>query len=110
MPHLTPADVHNVAFRKPSLGKRGYDEEEVDAFLDAVEQTIAALTAEVASLRAQLGHGAAPGTDPTAGAVPGAVAAELRQIKDRLARLEATVAGSAGSWPRTSDPLFGEHR
>ena len=31
---LTPADVHNVAFKKPSIGKRGYDEDEVDAFLD----------------------------------------------------------------------------
>jgi DivIVA domain-containing protein len=24
---LTPADVHNVAFKKPPIGKRGYDEE-----------------------------------------------------------------------------------
>ncbi|PZS34923.1 MAG: hypothetical protein DLM59_03835, partial [Pseudonocardiales bacterium] len=23
---LTPADVHNVAFKKPPIGKRGYDE------------------------------------------------------------------------------------
>ena len=28
---LTPAEVHNVAFKKPPIGKRGYDEEEVDA-------------------------------------------------------------------------------
>ena len=34
---LTPADVHNVAFKKPPIGKRGYDEEEVDAFLDEVD-------------------------------------------------------------------------
>ena len=34
---LTPAEVHNVAFKKPPIGKRGYDEEEVDAFLDIVE-------------------------------------------------------------------------
>ena len=34
---LTPAEVHNVAFKKPSIGKRGYDEDEVDAFLDLVE-------------------------------------------------------------------------
>ena len=32
---LTPADVHNVAFSKPPIGKRGYNEDEVDAFLDA---------------------------------------------------------------------------
>ena len=33
---LTPADVHNVAFSKPPIGKRGYNEDEVDAFLDLV--------------------------------------------------------------------------
>jgi DivIVA domain-containing protein len=37
---LTPADVHNVAFRKPPIGKRGYDEEHVDAFLDELEQEL----------------------------------------------------------------------
>ena len=31
---LMPADVSAVAFSKPPLGKRGYDEDEVDAFLD----------------------------------------------------------------------------
>ena len=34
---LTPADVHNVAFSKPPIGKRGYNEDEVDQFLDFVE-------------------------------------------------------------------------
>ena len=40
---LTPADVANVAFSKPPLGKRGYDEDEVDAFLDLVEAELARL-------------------------------------------------------------------
>ena len=40
---LTPADVHNVAFKKPSIGKRGYDEDEVDAFLDLVEAELSRL-------------------------------------------------------------------
>ena len=31
---LTTADVHNVAFSKPPIGKRGYNEDEVDQFLD----------------------------------------------------------------------------
>lgn len=31
---LTPEQVHNVAFSKPPPGKRGYNEDEVDAFLD----------------------------------------------------------------------------
>ena len=43
---LTPADVHNVAFKKPSIGKRGYDEDEVDAFLDLVEAELARLIEE----------------------------------------------------------------
>jgi DivIVA domain-containing protein len=40
---LTPADVRNVAFTKPSLGKRGYNEDEVDALLDRVETEISRL-------------------------------------------------------------------
>ncbi|MBB3038862.1 DivIVA domain-containing protein [Hoyosella altamirensis] len=48
---LTPADVHNVAFKKPSLGKRGYDEDEVDVFLDLVEQELARLADENGDLR-----------------------------------------------------------
>ena len=40
---LTPADVHNVAFSKPPIGKRGYNEDEVDAFLDLVETELQAL-------------------------------------------------------------------
>ena len=43
---LTPADVHNVAFSKPPIGKRGYNEDEVDAFLDDVEATIVRLDRE----------------------------------------------------------------
>ncbi len=37
---LTPEQVHNVAFAKPALGKRGYNEDEVDAFLDLVEAAL----------------------------------------------------------------------
>ena len=37
---LTPEDVRNVAFSKPPLGKRGYNEDEVDAFLDLVEAAL----------------------------------------------------------------------
>jgi len=35
---LTPEQVRNVAFSKPPLGKRGYNEDQVDAFLDIVEE------------------------------------------------------------------------
>ncbi|MGH3696158.1 MAG: DivIVA-like cell division protein Wag31 [Pseudonocardiaceae bacterium] len=43
---LTPADVHNLAFSKPPIGKRGYNESEVDAFLDLVGAELARLIKE----------------------------------------------------------------
>jgi DivIVA domain-containing protein len=51
---LTPADVHNVAFSKPPIGKRGYNEDEVDAFLDLVEGELARLIEENNELRQQV--------------------------------------------------------
>jgi len=51
---LTPADVHNVAFSKPPIGKRGYNEDEVDAFLDMVEQELARLVEENNDLKHRL--------------------------------------------------------
>src|SRR5665213_2781314 len=48
---LTPADVHNVAFSKPPIGKRGYNEDEVDAFLDLVENELTRLIEENVDLR-----------------------------------------------------------
>jgi len=53
---LTPADVHNVAFSKPPIGKRGYNEDEVDAFLDLVETELARLIEENADLRQRVGE------------------------------------------------------
>src|ERR1700739_546761 len=37
---LTPEHVRNVAFSRPPIGKRGYNEDEVDAFLDHVEAAL----------------------------------------------------------------------
>jgi DivIVA domain-containing protein len=37
---LTPELVHNVAFAKPPIGKRGYNEDQVDAFLNLVEAAL----------------------------------------------------------------------
>jgi DivIVA domain-containing protein len=51
---LTPADIHNVAFSKPPIGKRGYHEDEVDAFLDLVETELARLIEENNDLRNQV--------------------------------------------------------
>ena len=50
---LTPADVHNVAFSKP-YREEGYNEDEVDAFLDLVEAELARLIEENDDLREQV--------------------------------------------------------
>ncbi|HEX5596639.1 MAG TPA: DivIVA domain-containing protein [Micromonosporaceae bacterium] len=84
---LTPADVHNVAFKKPPIGKRGYDEDEVDAFLDEVERELARLIEENNELRAQVERGggrggpAGPGADPR-------LAAEINELKAQLDRVQ----------------------
>ncbi len=51
---LTPADVHNVAFSKPPIGKRGYNEDEVDQFLDFVEAELARLIEENTDLKSRV--------------------------------------------------------
>jgi DivIVA domain-containing protein len=48
---VTAADVRNVAFSKPPIGKRGYHEDEVDAFLDVVGAELARLSTENNDLR-----------------------------------------------------------
>lgn len=67
---LTPADVHNVAFSKPPIGKRGYNEDEVDAFLDLVETELARLVEENADLRQRVGELDAELAAARAGVVP----------------------------------------
>jgi DivIVA domain-containing protein len=115
---LKPRDVRRVAFSKPPAGRRGYDETEVDLFLDVVEQTLSLLYHEIGLLRGepttpggvgvtgggQLALPAGPGAtngavvhlDGTGGsggptAAEKAILAELDQIKVRLARIESAV-------------------
>lgn len=64
---LTPEDVHNKRFRVTRM-KAGYDEEEVDAFLDEVEAELRRLLADNDQLRAQLAT--AEGGPATALAAP----------------------------------------
>jgi DivIVA domain-containing protein len=105
MANLTPSDVRNVRFAKPPFGRRGYDEQQVDVFLDEVERTLVALTEEIAALRAQLGGGASAPGETSTGAGAGGVVAELDQIKTRLARIEAALTSRVQA--PASDPLFG---
>ena len=90
---LTPADVHNVAFKKPPIGKRGYDEEEVDAFLDEVERELARLIEENNELRAQVERGGRGGAPAVSGADP-RLAAELSDMKAQLDRVQRDKAAA----------------
>lgn len=90
---LTPAEVHNVAFKKPPIGKRGYDEEEVDAFLDIVEVELARLIEENNDLRARA-NGGAPAQAPAAQADDGrleAATAELNAVREENQRMQAHI-------------------
>src|SRR3954470_12436960 len=82
---LTPADVHNVVFKKPPIGKRGYDEDEVDAFLDVVEGELARLIEENNELRAS-GRGAvrdeAPAPAPVQAPAPVAAQSPVQQPRE----------------------------
>jgi len=89
---LTPADVHNVAFKKPPIGKRGYDEEEVDAFLDEVERELARLIEENNELRAQSERGRAAGPPPVAGDMRHT--GELADLKTQLDRMQREKAAA----------------
>jgi DivIVA domain-containing protein len=82
---LTPAEVHNVAFKKPPIGKRGYDEEEVDAFLDIVEVELSRLIEENNELKARPGGGGAIVANG------GASVAELAAVRDDNGRLQARI-------------------
>jgi DivIVA domain-containing protein len=90
---LTPADVHNVAFKKPPIGKRGYDEDEVDAFLDEVERELARLIEDNNELRAAGG-----GARPAAPAAPGGGDPRLMQenndLKGQLDRIQRDKAAA----------------
>jgi DivIVA domain-containing protein len=90
---LTPADIHNMAFKKPPIGKRGYDEEEVDAFLDELEQELTRLLEENRSLHDQVQRAGAGGATPAASAMAinsefSDIAAQLRRVQEARARAE----------------------
>jgi DivIVA domain-containing protein len=96
---LTPADVRSIAFAKPPLGRRGYAEDEVDAFLDEVDKTLTSLYAELDQLRTGTMPLMAPeepqfppDTTPTA----------LAEIKAALVRIEARLGGN----PATGGSAF----
>jgi len=83
---LTPADVRNKQFSTTRL-RPGYDEEEVDAFLDEVEAELDRLIQENEELRAKLaevlrgGKMAAPLTSPHLDSGPELMTSEPMRIE-----------------------------
>ncbi|GAA2014220.1 DivIVA domain-containing protein [Nakamurella flavida] len=102
---LTPADVHNVAFKKPSIGKRGYDEDEVDAFLDLVETEMTRLIEANAD-----GSGSAAPAAPAASA-PTATSSPAASSSDEAGQPTHTQAARLlGLAQETADRLTSEAR
>ena len=63
---VSPADVQNVLFSRAGIGRRGYDEGEVDFFLDRVQAELSRLLGEKVTLRddvAVLRDQLAPGSE-----------------------------------------------
>jgi DivIVA domain-containing protein len=76
-----------MAFKKPPMGKRGYDEEDVDAFLDEVEQELTRLIEENRTLQDRIQRGG-PG-DPSAASSTMVLDAEAAGLAASLERLQA---------------------
>jgi DivIVA domain-containing protein len=74
---LTPEDVRNKQFTTVRF-KEGYDLDEVDNFLDEIEESLSAVTREVADLRAT-----------AKGEVPESIRDEIRSLGDENARLKS---------------------
>jgi DivIVA domain-containing protein len=107
---LTPADVHNVAFKKPPIGKRGYDEDEVDAFLDEVERELARLIEDNNELRAAGGSRAAAPAGGGGGADP-RLAQENNDLKaqlDRIGRDKAAAEQAARAMQAELEQIRGQ--
>ena len=66
---LTPQDVHEKVFG-PTRFRRGYDEAEVDGFLDEVEAELIRLHREIEAARAQGVDGNGTAAGPDSGGVP----------------------------------------
>ena len=83
----------NVAFKKPPIGKRGYDEDEVDAFLDLIE-ALARLIEENNDLKQQV--------DEMQRSVPELPATAASDTAGPRAHADGTAAGPGSSRRRGS--------
>ena len=80
---LTPEDVRNKQFTTVRF-KEGYDLDEVDNFLDEIEESLSAITREAEDLRAT-----------AKGDVPESIREEIRSLNDENARLKIELGQAA---------------
>lgn len=77
---LTPEEIHNKTFNETTF-KKGYDQIEVDDFLDSIEITVSALVKEVDDLRSA-----------TRGEIPASVTAKLDELTADNENLSSALA------------------
>jgi DivIVA domain-containing protein len=102
---LTPVDIHNISFKKSTLGKRGYDEEEVDALLDAVSHEMIQLMEENDFLRDRVRRsGAADAREAPTGDIGQAALSAASDELDRTRHARDRAEDDAQTmWSRLSD-------
>lgn len=86
---LTPYDIYKKEFRRVF---RGYDEQEVDEFLDQVAAVLKELYQEIEALRAQTQHenGGHPAAPPGPGQRRGSVVPDVQQVhREMEAKVQA---------------------
>ncbi|WP_164842745.1 DivIVA domain-containing protein [Actinoplanes solisilvae] len=120
---LTPADIQNAIFTKASIGKRGYDEEQVDSLLDEVTQEMIRLLEANEQLRQQAGQlrpEAAPAPRDRTGEELSAAGAELnralrardqaeqsaRELRNRLDQARRAAAAAPPEPPVDNGPVM----
>ncbi|MFG1991989.1 DivIVA domain-containing protein [Actinoplanes sp. NPDC048988] len=104
---LTPADIHNTEFAKASLGRRGYDDNDVDAFLDEAIGEMSRLLEENDALRTRLEAAVPPG-DP--GGRRRAAQAELSEVAAALDRAHRARDRAEGEARHVRQQLDEAHR
>ena len=112
---LTPADVHQVLFTRAGLGRRGYDEVEVDVFLEQVQQELTRLVGEkgdlrdeVARLKSQRASSAGPGGAPASDSI-NKEEAQLQAVR-LLAAAQQTADTYVADAEKYSQRLTGDAR
>jgi DivIVA domain-containing protein len=99
---LTPTDVANKQFR---IAFRGYSLDEVDAFLDEVENELSRLLRDNATLKERGGPAPAPVSTPSPAAPTPAAAAPLASMEGQEAALRTLLLAQ-----RTADEAIAEAR